>query len=168
MTAFERGGYRLAGAEYWPWIGEREPDYPSEVLWGFYPKKGVIEPGETDPNKDTAQPAAVACAEQSYAALETFLASDPPALRQVVERGAAQGITPRFYLWTNDYSRAAASVEPRPAKLWYWKRKVPDPERPAGYWKWEATLGRDGVCRVPSQPQLDEAVAEKLRDLETH
>jgi hypothetical protein len=166
MAAFERGGYRLSGAEYWPWIGDKEPDYPSDVLWGFYPKQGVIEPGETDPNKETADPRAVACAEKSYGALTAFLATDPPALREVVTRGEAQGITPRFYLWTNDYTRAAEGVEARPAKLWYWKRKVPDPERPAGYWKWEATLGRDGVCRVPVEPQIGEAIAEKLKELD--
>ena len=51
---------------------------------------------------------AVDCAKQSFAALQVFLARNPPELRRIVELGEAKGFVPRFYLWTNDYSRAAS------------------------------------------------------------
>jgi hypothetical protein len=167
MATFELSGYILSGAEYWPYVGDREPDYPAEVLWGFYPEKGVVPPGETDPNADSATPAAVDCARRSHAALRAFLASDPPALRKVVERGAAHGVTPKFYLWTNDYSRASEKYphEVRHGHLWYWKRKEPDPARPPGYWKWEATLTREGVCEIPAKDQIDQVLAAELAKL---
>ena len=78
MSTFESKGYVLAGAEYWPAHGDAEVRHPEEVLWGFYPKKGIAPPGETDKNADDASAAAVACAEKSFAALSAFLASDPP------------------------------------------------------------------------------------------
>ena len=28
--------YDLAGAEYWPYAGAADIDYPGDVLWGFY------------------------------------------------------------------------------------------------------------------------------------
>ena len=62
MTTFESNGYVLSGAEYWPAVGNAETKYPEEVLWGFYPKKGVAPPGETDKNADDASSAATACA----------------------------------------------------------------------------------------------------------
>ena len=160
-------GYTLAGAEYWPYVGKDDIRYPEEVLWGFYPEKGVIPPGESEPNADTASPDAVECAKQSFAALQVFLAKNPPELRQIVERGAQQGYVPRFYLWTNDYSRAADPYPPgvREARLWYWKRKEPAPPKPPGYWKWEASLMQNGQCEIPRDEQIQQYLAETLAKL---
>ena len=168
MDTFELNGYLLAGAEYWPYVGSLDIKYPEEVLWGFYPQKGVAAPGETEPNADSARPQAIACAERAWKALQAFVASDPPTLRRIIALGADHGYVPRFYLWTNDYGRAADPYPPgvRPARLWYWKRKEPDPERPPGYWKWESTLTQSGECQIPQQAQIDEYLAETLKELE--
>jgi hypothetical protein len=167
MATFEQNGYLLAGAEYWPYAGTAEIDYPADVLWGFYPEAGVAPPGETEPNPASARPEAIACAEQAFAALRAFIASDPPALRRIVERGADQGYVPRFYLWTNDYGRAADPYPPgvREARLWYWKRKQPEPPKPPGYWKWESTLTQAGACQVPQAAQIDAYLTETLATL---
>jgi hypothetical protein len=143
-------------------VGSAEIRYPEDVLWGFYPEKGVLAPGESTPNADSARPEAVACAERAFTALRGFIASDPPLLRKIVEHGAAQGYVPRFYLWVNDYGRAADPYPPgvREARLWYWKRKTPDPVRPPGYWKWESTLTQTGECRIPR----DDAIATYLAE----
>lgn len=162
MTTFESNGYVLSGAEYWPAHGNAEVRYPEEVLWGFYPKKGTAPPGETDKNADDASGAAVACAEKSFAALRAFLASDPPELRRIALRGQGEGYTNKFYLWTNDYTRASRPYGPgvRSARLWYWKRKTPDPTRPPGYWKWEATVTQNGECQLPGPGQTHAMLAE--------
>jgi hypothetical protein len=167
MDTFEMNGYTLAGAEYWPYIGKDEIRYPEDVLWGFYPEKGVIPPGETEPNVDTANPDAVECAEQSFAALQVFLAKNPAALRRLVNGDGAKSYVPRFYLWTNDYSRAADPYPPgvREARLWYWRRKQPEPPKPPGYWKWEATLTQTGDCRIPDSEKSQEYLAELLAEL---
>jgi hypothetical protein len=167
METFEINGYVLAGAEYWPYIGKEDIRYPQDVLWGFYPEQGVIPPGETDPNPDSATREAVDCAQQSFAALQVFLAKNPPALRRIVEVGEPKGFVPRFYLWTNDYSRAASPYPPgvREARLWYWKRKQPEPPRPPGYWKWEATLTQLGVCQIPQPAQIEKYLAQTLSEL---
>lgn len=168
MDTFEINGYVLAGAEYWPYIGKDDIRYPDEVLWGFYPVRGEIPPGETAPNPDTATPQAIECAEQSFAALQVFLAKNPPALRRIVELGESRGFVPRFYLWTNDYSRAADPFPPgmREARLWYWKRKQPEPPKPPGYWKWEARVTQNGACELPRAEQIDAFLAETLHSLE--
>lgn len=162
MSSFESNGYVLSGAEYWPAVANAETKYPEEVLWGFYPKKGVAPPGETDKNPDDASGAAIACAEKSFAALKAFLASDPPELRRIVEKGKAEGYTNKFYLWTNDYTRASTPYAPgvRSARLWYWKRKTPDPARPPGYWKWEATVTQTGECQLPGPAQTRAMLVE--------
>jgi hypothetical protein len=164
MTTFESNGYMLSGGEYWPYRGSEEPRYPEDVLWGFYPKKGETPPGETDPNADNASPLAIACATRSFKALRAFLASDPPELRKITTEGTDLGYTNRFYLWTNDYTHVNEPYPPgiRAARLWYWKRKKPDPARPNGYWKWEATLSRDGVCTIPDPNQIRSVLAEEL------
>ena len=161
-------GYVLAGAEYWPYVGKDDIRYPQDVLWGFYPEKGVIAPGETDPNADAASRDAIDCAQESFAALQVFLAKNPPALRRIVELGEAKGFVPRFYLWTNDYTNAATPYPPgvREARLWYWKRKQPEPPKPPGYWKWEATVTQNGICEIPQQEQIDKYLAETLKTLE--
>lgn len=168
MQLFEDKGYTLSGAEYWPYVGEVDIDYPKEVLWGFYPQAGVAPPGEEEPNPATASPEAVECAEASYRALRAFIESDPPMLREINKRGIDAGFNPKFYLWTNDYTKAATPYPPgvREARLWYWKRKTPDPTRPPGYWKWEATLTQAGECQVPKQPQIDEYLTTTLAELQ--
>jgi hypothetical protein len=167
MATFELSGYLLAGAEYWPYVGTAEIQYPEAVLWGFYPERGVIAAGETTPNLDAARPEAIACARRAFDALRAFLASDPPALRAIVTRGADHGYVPRFYLWTNDYGRAAQPYPPgvREARLWYWKRKTPEPPKPPGYWKWESTLTQAGECTIPQQAQIQRYLAETLATL---
>lgn len=152
MTKFEVAGFKLAGAEYWPNVGSRETKYPEEVLWGFYPKKGVVAEGETDPNPDSASGAAIACAERAYGELRTFVAEHAKELDEVATLGNDKGVSRQFYLWTNDYTRAADPFPPgvRPAKLWYWKRKQPDPSKQPGFWKWESTLTQKGECTTPN------------------
>lgn len=167
METFEMNGYTLAGAEYWPYVGKEDIRYPEDVLWGFYPVKGEIAPGEEEPNVDSATPAAIACAEQSFTALQVFLSKNPPELRQIVENGANAGFVSRFYLWTNDYTRAADPYSPgvREARLWYWHRKEPAPPKPPGYWKWEATLTQRGDCQLPKPEQITSYLRETLGKL---
>jgi hypothetical protein len=169
MASFELNGYRLTSAEYWPYLGKDEPRYPEDVLWGFYPEKGIPAAGEPDPNPDNATSAAIACAEKAWGELLSFLTSNPSQLRAIVEQGKDKGFTPLFYLWMNDYTRAADPYphEVRPSKLWYWKRKIPDPKRPAGYWKWESTLTRSGECQTPRSDQI-RAILDQTLDELTH
>lgn len=168
METFTINGYLLAGAEYWPYTGSEEIEYPDAVLWGFYPKQGELGPGETTPNAASASEQAIACARTAYDALRAFLSSDPPKLRAIVEKGAAKGYVPRFYLWTNDYTRAASPYPPgvREARLWYWKRKQPEPPKPPGYWKWEATLTQSGECQIPRAEQIEKLLADELAAIE--
>jgi hypothetical protein len=167
MDTFEMNGYVLAGAEYWPYVGKEDIRYPQDVLWGFYPAKGEIPPGESEANPDSATREALDCAQQSFTALQVFLAKNDPVLRDIVQRGEAQGIVPRFYLWTNDYTRAATPYPPgvREARLWYWKRKQPEPPKPPGYWKWEATVDQNGVCHIPEHDQIEKYLAETQHSL---
>jgi hypothetical protein len=167
MSTFEDSGYKLSGAEYWPYVGALEPRYPEDVMWGFYPKKGVTSPGETDPNPDTASRAGVACAERAYAELKAFIANRPKDFDLVVDAGKDQGISRLFYLWTNDYTRATDPYPPgvRPARLWYWKRKTPDPQRPPGYWKWESVLTQKGECKTPNVEEAKTYLREKREEL---
>lgn len=169
MASFTLNGYTLTGAEYWPYVGTADIKYPEEVLWGFYPQQGVVPEGETDPNPASARPEAIACAEQAFAALQDFLESDPPKLRKIIEYGMITAqIVPRFYLWTNDYGRAATPYPPgmREARLWWWARKQPEPPKPPGYWKWESTLTQSGECQIPKQPQIDEALQAMVDKIE--
>jgi hypothetical protein len=157
----------LSGAEYWPFIGAEEFQYPDQVLWGFYPEAGVPPPGEVEPNPDSATPLAIACAEQAYRKLQEFFHNPHPLFARVLERGATQLVTPKFYLWTNDYSRAANPYPHgvRPARLWYWKRNPQVEGRTPGYWKWESTVLQDGTCQIPGDEQIDEYVREYLQSL---
>jgi hypothetical protein len=169
MDTFTINGYELTGAEYWPYVGEVDIKYPEEVLWGFYPEAGVVPPGEEDPNPATARPEAVACAQKAHAALVAFVTSDSPKFRRANELGAAAGwVVPRFYLWTNDYGKAATPYPPgvREARLWYWKRKQPSPPKPPGYWKWESSLLQNGECTIPQAAQIETYLDEMIADLE--
>jgi len=167
MRAFEENGFTLTGAEYWPYVGDKEPEYPSEVLWGFYPEKGVTAEGETDPNLSSASPKAVACATRAYTKLRAFIASKPEKLRRVAELGKDKNYTTKFYLWTNDYTRAK---EPFPEgvrknRLWFWMRKPQVAGKTPGYWKWESTLTQSGKCLIPEDAQINDYLDEKLREL---
>jgi len=169
MSTFEIDGYQLAGAEYWPYAGTDDIKYPEDVLWGFYPVAGAVPPGETDPNPATARPEAVACAEKAYAALRAFVRSGSAKFRRANELGAKAGyVVPRFYLWTNDYGRAATPYPPgvREARLWYWKRKEPAPPKPPGYWKWESSLLQTGECTIPQPAQIDAYLDQMIAELE--
>ncbi len=169
MDVFTANGYELTGAEYWPYVGSVDIKYPEEVLWGFYPEKGVVPPGESDPNPASARPEAIVCAHRAWNELRAFIAGPHPELDQIVALGEKAGtIVPRFYLWTNDYSHAADPYPPgmREARLWWWARKTPAPPKPPGYWKWESTLDQKGVCHTPRPEQIEAYLTEKLAEME--
>ncbi len=169
MQPFTMNGFQLTGAEYWPYTGTAEIKYPEEVLWGFYPEKGVTAPGEADPNAADARPEAVACATRAYAALQSFVDKPDSRLLRIIELGKISGdVVPRFYLWTNDYGLAATPYPPgvREARLWYWKRKTPEPPKPPGYWKWESTLTQSGECQIPHPEQIERFLTEMLTTME--
>lgn len=170
MGPFTLNGYELTGAEYWPYTGQADIEYPEEVLWGFYPEKGVVPPGETDPNPATARAAAVACARRAWGELRRYLAGPHAKLDKIVALGAkTQTIVPRFYLWTNDYTAAADPYPPgvRDARLWWWARKKPEPPKPPGYWKWESVLNQKGECLTPQPAQIDAYLDDMLSKLES-
>lgn len=167
MQEFERNGLVLSGGEYWPFHGSTEINYPDDVLWGFYPVRG--EPAD-EPNVDSATPEAIACAELAFRKLERFIDSEGPVkekFRRVVELGADHLISNKFYLWTNDYTRAADPYPHgvRPARLWYWTRSPQIPGRSPGYWKWESTVTQDGVCHLPDEAQIEQYIDAKLSEL---
>ena len=167
MTLLEDNGFTLSGAEYWPYIGEADINYPADILWGFYPQAGVIPPGETDPNPATASAAAVACATQAWIKLKEFIHNDQADLKEVIRLGASSGFTPKFYLWTNDYS-LAHNPYPfglRANRLWFWKRNPQIEGRTPGYWKWESSVDYTGNCAVPEDSQIRDYIAQKLREL---
>lgn len=159
MRPFTHAGLTLTGAEYWPNRGTTKTRYPEDVLWGFYPEKGVVFEGEAAPA--SARPAAVACAEASFHALRTFMDTRPEKLHQLAKRPS---VSSRFYLWVNDYSEASADFPHpvRPGRLWYWQREPAVVGRVPGYWKWETTLTRSGVCQIPSEPQIDAYLTERV------
>ncbi|MGE0785368.1 MAG: YncE family protein [Sandaracinaceae bacterium] len=158
MRPFRAGGFELSGAEYWPYRGDAEPDYPAEILWGFYPRAGEVFEGAITPASATDD--AIRCAERSYAALRELLASPPPELALAHEAGASD----RFYLWVNDYSTASEPFphEVREARLWYWERQPTVLGRIPGFWKWETTLHRDGRCAIPERAQVEAYLRDRL------
>jgi|GEM_PF-1756765 len=160
MGTFFESGYILAGAEYWPHRGSTPAKYPEEILWGFYPHEGEVFEGAAA--SASATPEAVACAEQSYAALRAWI----PTATEALAGATAGDKAPRFYLWVNDYSQAddPFPAEMREAKLWYWARNPAVPGRIPGYFKWETVLDQKGECHWPDDTQakafLREAAAE--------
>jgi hypothetical protein len=86
METFTQNGYELTGAEYWPYVGANDIDYPKDVLWGFYPQKGVVPPGETDPNPASASAPAMECARTSWEALHAFVETTDHGREQVRAR----------------------------------------------------------------------------------
>jgi hypothetical protein len=160
MGPLWRGGMVLEGAEYWPYRGKRQPVYPEDVLWGFYPARGIAFDGEVAATAPS--PAAVACAETAFRALGRLLAAPPAQLAEAVRRGASN----RFYLWVNDYSQASTPFPGgrRPSRLWYWERKPPVMGRVPGFWKWEVTLTQRGECQVPRHEQIAGYLTTWLHD----
>jgi len=161
MRSFTIDGIGLTSAEYWPNRGETPTRYPDDVLWGFYPERGVVIEGAAA--AASATDAAVACAEESYDALRAFIADPPDGLRQAIGLGTSN----RFYLWVNDYSEAADPFphEMRPNRFWYWQHDPAVTGRIPGYWKWETTLTQGGECLVPERAQAEAYLAEKLAEL---
>lgn len=168
MQSFEINGLVLTSAEYWPYHGRTDINYPDDVLWGFYPEAGVPEPGDSEPNPASASPQAIACATKAYRALKAFVQQEQPVLKRIIEIGRDALYTHKFYLWTNDYSDAAVDFPypMRQNRLWYWKRNPQIPERTPGYWKWESVLTQDGRCLIPEDAQIREYLQAKLDELE--
>lgn len=168
MQLTEQNGLVLSGAEYWPYHGAVEINYPADLLWGFYPERGVVPPGEEEPNVDSATPQAIACAEQAYTKLMAYFASPHPLFGRILQLGATQLVSNKFYLWTNDYTRADRPYPfgERRARLWYWKRNPQVEGRTPGYWKWESTVDQDGHCDVPNDSQIDTYLRQFLSQLE--
>lgn len=146
MRPFERNGYRLSGAEYWPFQGDAPFQYPGDVLWGFYPENA------TDGAKE--------CALKAYRALEAFMDADWPELREALDLGA----TRFFYLWTNDYTAASATRQRRPARFGHWNYGS-GRDYSSGYWTWEATLTQSGACQVPKEAQIRQRLQQALDEL---
>jgi hypothetical protein len=168
MQSFDVNGLILTSAEYWPYHGTTDINYPDDVLWGFYPEAGIPEPGDTEPNPATASPEAVACATTAFRALQAFVQTEQPVLKEIIELGRDQLYTNKFYLWTNDYSDAAVELPypMRQNRLWYWKRNPQVPGRTPGYWKWESVLTQDGRCLVPEDAQIRAYLQQTLADLQ--
>jgi hypothetical protein len=168
MRPFEANGLILSGAEYWPYHGNQDINYPADVLWGFYPEQGVVPDGEDEPNPASATTAAVDCATQAYRKLQAFFAGENPAFRRVLELGADHLITNKFYLWTNDYTDAAEPFPPglRANRFWYWTRNPQIEGRTPGYWKWESVVNQRGECLIPEDAQIAAYIQEKLTELE--
>ncbi len=159
MGPFSESGYILAGAEYWPHRGSTPAKYPEEILWGFYPHEGEVFEGSAA--VATATDAAVACAEQSYAALRAWI----PTATEALGAAAATGKAPRFYLWVNDYSQAddPFPAQMRQAKLWYWARDPAVAGRIPGYFKWETVVDQKGECHWPEADQAAAFLREDRR-----
>lgn len=156
------GSAGLSGAEYWPFVGDAPPNYPADILWGFYPEQGVMFDGEV--MGASASDAAIACMERSHAALRAFVNSHASALAAAA-RAAPEETSARFYLWVDDYSTASDPfpAEMREAKMWYWQRDPAVPGRIPGYWKWETVLRQDGECSIPDAEAAGVALQDRIR-----
>jgi hypothetical protein len=152
MHSYTVNGFELSGAEYWVFVAGHEFVYPDDVLWGFMgEEKNNGEPSNLAPE------ATRNCALKAYNRLVEFLQNPPADLVELQGRGA----TPRFFLWTNDYTQAAPEEEERPNKFWHWNRGPKDYTK--GYWKWESTLDHSGTCLIPDDTQI----AAMLADIKT-
>lgn len=143
MREYSLNGFELSGGEYWIFTAAKEFAYPDDVLWGMQ--------GEST-NAGAASGGAPAltqkCAMEAYNKLFAFLSAPPTKFVELKDKGA----TPRFYLWTNDYTQASAAEAVRPHKFWHWNRGTKDYSK--GFWKWESTVARDGQCFVPDDAQI--------------
>lgn len=149
MKEYKLNGFELSGAEYWVFVEGKEFDYPNDVLWGFQ--------GEWK-NDDTAGQApelAKDCALVAYNKLNKFYKNPPAGMKDLITKGKA---TNRFFLWVNDYTRAAANEEERANNFWHWNSGTKDYSK--GYWKWESTLNKKGECLVPDDAQIAARILE--------
>jgi hypothetical protein len=144
MQSFTLNGFELSGSEYWVIQAGKEFIYPDDVIWDF---------------TGNAPQAAQECAMKAYNKLLAFL-TNPPA--NFVEL-KAKGATPRFYLWTNDYTTASAQQPERPTRFWHWNRG--DKDYAAGYWKWESSVTHQGVCTIPQDQQIADMILEVRRKM---
>ena len=161
LAAGALGSPGLTGAEYWPFVGDSPPDYPADILWGFYPEEGVMFDGEV--MSASASDAAVACMEQSHAALQVFIQRHAAALTEAAH-AAPEETSTRFYLWVDDYSAASDPfpTDMREAKMWYWQRDPAVLGRIPGYWKWETVLRQNGECDIPDAEAAEVALQARL------
>jgi hypothetical protein len=73
-----------------------------------------------------------------------------------MRRVVALGATPRFYLWTNDYTAASPDRLRRQHQMWHWNSGSHDYSQ--GYWKWEATLTQNAECLIPTDADIEAAL----------
>lgn len=153
MDAYQLNGFELSGSEYWPVYGTTPFKYPDDVLWGF--KGEENDYGKPTPASDIAQK----CARQAYDKLGALLESPTAELKKVKSLGA----TSRFFLWTNDNSKADPSNNMRPSRMWHWNSGPKDYSK--GYWKWESTVTPDGKCLVPDLNQAKQELTKVINIL---
>ncbi len=142
MKTYDLNGFSLSGSEYWVFLASKEFMYPDDVIWDF---------------TGAAPKAAQDCALLAYNKLNAFLQNPSADFVELKNKGN----TPNFYLWTNDYTQAAATQPERPAKFWHWNRG--DKDYAKGFWKWESTVTHDGVCTIPQ----DDQIAEMIKTIRT-
>ncbi len=149
MKEYTLNGFELSGAEYWVYVDGKEFNYPDDVLWGF---QGEFKNDETP---GQAPELAKECALIAYNKLNKFYKNPPAGMKDLIEKG---GATKRFFLWVNDYTKAAASEEERPNNFWHWNRGTKDYSK--GYFKWESSLNKKGECLTPDDEQIKARIEE--------
>ncbi len=150
MKPFEAKDLILVGSEYLIHSNNENPDLRETVLEGFYPEKDKVENGELSditPNIKTME-----CAEKSYQAFLKWAKKVSTNFKNTTKN-----TPPTFWLMVNDYSEIKGKIldEPRPAKVWYWKRKPAVIGRFPGFWKWEAVLTQDCKCVLPNEAEAE-------------
>jgi hypothetical protein len=146
MREYTLNGLVLSGAEYWVFEAGKDFKYPDDVRWGFQGEQF------TNQTPTIAPIAARECALKAYNKLLSFVAQPPEKFMALVRAGA----TPRFFLWTNDYMAADPAEEMRLNRFWHWNRGPKNYS--AGYWKWESTVDKTGVCSIPDDTQIAEMI----------
>lgn len=149
MKEYSLNGFELSGAEYWVFVEAKDFAYPDDVLWGF---RGEFKNDETP---GQAPELAIECGLQAYNKLNRFYKNPPAGMKELIEKG---GTTKRFFLWVNDYTKAAATEEERPNNFWHWNRGPKDYSK--GYYKWESTLNKKGECLLPDDAQIAARIKE--------
>ena len=147
MAPFQLNGFELTGAEYWIFDSSEAFKYPDFVLWGFSGQSNSY--GRTTPAPMKARE----CALVAYNELVKFLATPPPEFIKL----KASGVTYRFFLWVNDYTKANDEV-PRPSRMWHWNSGPKNYSQ--GFWKWESTLSASGECITPSADQVSKVIID--------
>jgi hypothetical protein len=135
FSQFETNNFVLTGAEFWPTRGTTPFKYPEDVVWGFSPNNVSQE--------------SIDCARRAHRELHALLANPPADLKLLRNYGA----TPAFYLWTNDYKTADASMQRRSSRAWHWASQAGTgtKEFSEGFWKWESVLTQNGECQTPAK-----------------